>query len=192
MDNKVFILLILLALYFLCYKKEGFSYTSGVLEGYNNMVLTDTNGNLGSIQFPRGMIVIWNGLTTSVPEGWALCDGRTVNGVQTPDLRGKFVLGVNPDSQNATYRTIRGGGGSETNTLTVSQLPAHNHEVLITRDSQGAHNWRSEDFNIMSSNRDGGYNMGETQNAPFIKPTGGGQPVNNMPPYLVLAYIMKL
>jgi microcystin-dependent protein len=176
MNNKVFILLILLALYFLCYKKEGFSYrnTPAVLSGYNNMVLTDPNGNLGSIQFPKGMIVIWNGLSTSVPAGWALCNGE--NG--TPDLRGKFVLGVNPNSQNETYRTIGRDGGSETNTLTVPQLPAHTHS--------------SPSFDGNNSCTCGGGGCACSVQRNGTGSTGEGQPVNNMPPYLVLAYIMKL
>ncbi len=193
MDNKVFILLILLALYFLCYKKEGFSYrnTPAVLEGSNNMVLTDNNGNLSSIQFPKGIIVIWNGLATNVPEGWALCDGTTVNGVQTPDLRGKFVLGVNPNSQNATYRTIGKDGGSETNTLTVDQIPAHSHNILGIGDSCGSCNQGGPTgFNL--GDRGAGYFDKNRNNTQYIREVGGGQPVNNMPPYLVLAYIMKL
>jgi len=187
MDNKVFILLILLALYFLCYKKEGFSYT--VLEGYNNMVLTDPNGNLGSIQFPKGMIVIWNGLSTSVPAGWALCNGE--NG--TPDLRGKFVLGVNPNSQNETYRTIGGAGGSETNTLTVGQLPAHNHDIVGKGDDGGY--CASGECGFWSTDRwsnDREVRASTSGGKLVVENTGGGQPVNNMPPYLVLAYIMKL
>jgi hypothetical protein len=29
-------------------------------ESYKNMVLSDDNGNLASIQFPRGIILMWN------------------------------------------------------------------------------------------------------------------------------------
>ncbi len=130
MDNKVFILLILLALYFLCYKKEGFDYRRyAALPGSNNMVLTDGNGNLSSIQFPKGIIVIWNGLSTSVPEGWALCDGTQ----GTPDLRGKFLLGVTPTGNiPEVFRTPGQSGGSTK--ISVGQLPAHTHrhtDILV-------------------------------------------------------------
>jgi len=190
MDNKVFILLILLALYFLFYKKEGFDYRRyAALPGSNNMVLTDGNGNLSSIQFPKGMIVIWNGLSTNVPEGWVLCNGE--NG--TPDLRGKFVLGVNPNSDNTTYRTIGGGGGTETNTITIAQMPPHNHDIVGKGDDSGycatgqctfysTDRW-SNDKEVRASTSGGKL---------VVDNTGGGQPINNMPPYMVLAYIMKL
>ena len=30
----------------------------------------------------------------NIPKGWAECNGQTVNGIKTPDLRGRFILGV--------------------------------------------------------------------------------------------------
>lgn len=37
-----------------------------------------------------GMIVMWSGLVSDVPNGWSICDGT--NG--TPDLRYKFIRGA--------------------------------------------------------------------------------------------------
>ena len=37
----------------------------------------------------KGMIVIWSGLSTAIPAGWALCDGNS----GTPDLRDQFIIG---------------------------------------------------------------------------------------------------
>jgi microcystin-dependent protein len=181
MDNKL-VLLLLIAV-FLVYKstrKEGFSYRRyGALQGSNNMVLTDGNGNLSSIQFPKGIIVLWNGLSTNVPEGWTLCDGTS----GSPDLRGKFVLGVDPNSNNATYRTIGQGAGSATNTFTLTkeQIPPHTHK-----------GWMGDGNN--SCNCGGGRCACGTGLFDSQTNEGGGQPItlNNMPPYLVLAYIMKL
>ena len=42
---------------------------------------------------PRGVIVAWHGEVDSIPKGWALCDGK--NG--TPDLRGRFIKGIERD-----------------------------------------------------------------------------------------------
>lgn len=50
---------------------------------------------------PIGGIIMWSGDT--IPDGWALCDGKVHNGKQTPDLRGRFIVGYSeqyPDSDN--------------------------------------------------------------------------------------------
>lgn len=40
---------------------------------------------------PTGLISMFSG--TLVPAGWGLCDGTVQGGIQTPDLRGRFVIG---------------------------------------------------------------------------------------------------
>jgi microcystin-dependent protein len=94
-------------------------------------------------EIPSGMIVLWSGSVASVPTGWYLCNGS--NG--TPDLRGKFIIGAGGSySPGAT-------GGNATVTLSVSNLPAHNHDFSVsgptvvsgsiamsgTTDSAGSH-----------------------------------------------------
>ncbi|MFO0001051.1 MAG: tail fiber protein, partial [bacterium] len=66
---------------------------------------------------PLGGIIMWSGSVDAVPAGWALCDGRSSNGRTTPDLRGRFVIGA------TSGRVVGSVGGSETVTLTTSQLP---------------------------------------------------------------------
>jgi hypothetical protein len=166
----------LLVLYFLCYKKEGFSYTSGVLEGYNNMVLTDTNGNLGSIQFPKGMIMIWTEGLNNIPEGWALCDGTR----GTPNLMGKFLLGVTPTGDiPSVFRTLKASGGSAK--ISVGQLPAHTHNVGFQATG-------------LEPGRAGGMvdSVGTwNPTKPVVsKPTGAGE--DYYPPFVTVAYIMKI
>jgi hypothetical protein len=39
---------------------------------------------------PAGVIVMWAGLLSAIPSGWALCDGT----LGTPDLRSRFVKGT--------------------------------------------------------------------------------------------------
>jgi microcystin-dependent protein len=64
--------------------------------------------------------------SSSIPAGWALCNGQTVTRIDgggtitTPNLIGQFVYG------GSTAGTT---GGSATQTLSVAQLPAHNHAV---------------------------------------------------------------
>ncbi len=66
---------------------------------------------------PKGVIVMWSGPLATIPTNWALCDGS--NG--TPDLRDKFILGATNSSD------IGQTGGNHSYSLTVDQLPSHNH-----------------------------------------------------------------
>jgi microcystin-dependent protein len=150
--------------------------------------VTFTNKNTGIMEiFPAGMVIAWANPT--IPKGWAVCDGQiykldsnkvaTVdsNGVQTPDLRGRFVLGSGTGT-GLTSRTAGTTGGEENHKLTVSEIPSHNHGYIKTERVDG---WRYDG---------GGYYIGQIPAT--SDNTGGDLPHNNMPPYYVLTYIMKL
>lgn len=121
------------------------------------------------INAPLGVVVAWSGTEDNVPEGWSICNGE--NG--TIDLLDKFVLGSGPN--HAVGET----GGSEEVTLTVEQMPQHNHEVSFKRSSEKA----------MSSNN--GNLTGTEPVAANTKVTGSSRPHPNMPPYYTLLYIQK-
>jgi microcystin-dependent protein len=116
---------------YLFYTREGFFITSSTVStplalGINNLQLVDENGNMGYIQFPTGIMVIWKGTSYTIPQGWALCDGT----LGTPDLRGKFVIGVNPQAnKNALFsnKEVGTSGGSINTTITNRNIPNHVH-----------------------------------------------------------------
>jgi len=75
---------------------------------------------------PNGVIMIWSGAENYVPKGWAICNGQTYNGYTTPDLRGRFVLAAGQGT-NLTNRIRNETGGAETVTLSLDEMPTHNH-----------------------------------------------------------------
>ena len=78
---------------------------------------------------PIGTIVMWSG-DNNIPTSWALCDGQNA----TPDLRGRFVMGSGDGSSAegiANTYNIGDSGGQETVTLTVDEMPTHNHAIDI-------------------------------------------------------------
>ncbi len=148
---------------------------------------------------PPGLIAMWSGSVANIPSGWALCDGQ--NG--TPDLRDRFIVGA-----GGSY-SVGSRGGSNTVTLTTSQIPSHSHGVgTLTTNTTGSH--RHETWWITDEIRasDGTeievlYGTGRMSNTTFAgdhkhtisgntASTGGGQAHENRPPYYALAYIMKL
>jgi len=150
MEN-VSIIILLIIVYLLNKKsKEGFQQTT----------------------FTPGMIIAWNG--TTAPRGWALCDGNDGR----PDLRGRFILGYNPNSNNYTVNTIGKVDGEEQHTLTIGEMPVHNHQTHILDNNN-------------SCTCGGGRCACDINWSAVTKNTGYSQPHNNMPTYYVLAYIMK-
>ena len=66
----------------------------------------------GNGTIPINGIIMWNGTIAeaiALEPGWALCDGRSVNGKTTPDLRERFIVGA--------------GGANTTNPVDGGQNP---------------------------------------------------------------------
>ena len=148
------------------------------------LTVKDTGTLSGYGTIPIGGIIMWSGIT--VPDGWALCNGS--NG--TPDLRNKFIMG-----KNSVGDLIGLQGGREYVTLTVANLPAHNH--LYAGDDQVDHigdgNYKAWD-NVVS--RPGSYDAtSNTSGAGTIyrtSNTGSGTSFSILPPYYKLAFIMRV
>lgn len=161
-----------------------------------------TNGTT----IPPGVITIYAGYSMSPPTGWLFCTGDTydyatnpeylplynaigttfgygssVSSFKVPDLRQKTVVGAGADTPTHLFG-FSATGGDDTHTLTVSEIPSHNHTVdaPVTQNSQ---------------NFSGGGGISSIQPGNSTLPTtstGGGLAHNNMPPYMALHYIIKI
>ena len=163
---------------------------------------------------PKRSIIMWGGDQTNIPRGWRLCDGGSLNNVTTPDLRGRFVLGYNNVAlvSEGTPYDVNGGinarvgaslpvgtvNGEATHQLTVGEMPSHNHGVT---DPGHNHTYVN---NVNDQNTDNAFatetaadqldlnqTTGSSTTGISINNTGGDQRHNNIPPFYVLAYIMK-
>lgn len=92
---------------------------------------------------PPGIIVMWSGATTNVPDGWTLCDGKN----NTPDLTDRFIVGA------GSKYNVGDTGGAESVALTGAQLPSHTHgSGTLGTNLTGAHTHTWSDTSSSSGN----------------------------------------
>ena len=142
------------------------------------------------------------------PKGWAECngqllaisqntalfsllgtmyggDGRTTFGL--PDLRGRAAMHVGQTHPQGER------GGAESVTLLTQQLPQHTHaaqcsNVAATQTGPTGKFWAQDaSGNVVFNNTDGA-----TMAATAVGSAGGGQPHQNMQPFLVVNYCIAL
>jgi microcystin-dependent protein len=165
---------------------------------------------------PPGAVEAFAG--SSAPVGWLMCDGSLVskatyyylysvigdvygagdaNNFVLPDLRSKQVIGAG-NGLGLSNRVLGANGGEENHTLTVNEMPVHNHGVT---DPGHAHSYVNNvgDQNTdnafatqtAADNADYNQNTGSSTTGISINNAGGGQSHNVMDPFLVLNYIIK-
>ena len=121
-------------------------------------------------------------------------DGRTTFGL--PDLRGRFPM-HNGTGPGLSSRSIGAKQGTETNTLTESQLASHSHSgTVVTSTSEGDRSDPAGAYPARPEEPVQPYagSTGGTMAAGSVQTydAGGGQPVNNMPPFQVITFIVAL
>jgi len=144
------------------------------------------------------------------PAGWMFCEGQLLpisenetlfqligttyggDGESTfalPDLRGRVPI------HQGNGVILAETGGTEEVTLTVQQIPVHNHALLGT-NNQGTQNQPLDMLLAQSPTQNafpyGSDNPPATLNAASIGPVGGSQPHSNFQPYLCVDFIISL
>ena len=184
----------------------------------NTLGNTNVTGTLsvgGFELLPAGSIIIW-AHRSPIPDGWVPCDGSTAStAAGAPNLRNKFLLGENHQYQEAGHtgdKSVQATGGEER----TMEVPNHRHYIAVNQHNRlkgvnnennvtmitnygygmdGSTNRSNPNFEYtLHGVRDREADRGLTSkqvndNGEEIQHDNG---VNNMPPYYVVIYIMKV
>ncbi len=149
------------------------------------------------------------------PRQWAFCDGQllpisnntalfsligTIYGgdgrttMALPDLRGRVAIGPRTGPGLSTYREGE-KGGTQSVTLTTSQIPSHNH-IINADKTLGTSTNPANNFMAIDSGTDKIYSTSvtapTTMNANAVGHTGGNLSHENRQPYLAINYVIAL
>jgi len=147
------------------------------LSSKNNKFSLDENGNLivNSILTNSGLDINNQSICNLIyPVGSIYMSINATNpsalfGGTWEQLQDRFLLGSGSTYVNGTT------GGEATHTLTIAEMPNHGHKNFLYSSPGGTN---------FTAGSGGG---GSTAESRFLQPTtGGDQPHNNMPPYLVV------
>ena len=179
--------------------------------------ITTVGGGIGG-GLPVGVIQAYAGANT--PSDWLFCDGSLISrttyanlftvigesygsgdGSTTfnlPDLRGRVPVGKDDMGGNSAYILSTNGNilgysaGEDMHTLTVDEMPYHEHQVEYYRDGssgyQGSARWNGTTGDYVTAGGPEWVTNGNVRG----KGVGGDQPHNNMQPYLITNYIIKV
>lgn len=152
---------------------------------------------------PAGTIIMFGGSTA--PTGWLICDGSAVSrttyanlfsvigttfgtgdGSTTfnlPDFRRRVAVGAGGTGTSVLANTVGSRGGEEQHTLTIAEMPSHNHSVssnIATFGGVGASNVYGGDWDYSTA-----------YTSIRIGNTGGGGSHNIIQPSLIVNHIIK-
>lgn len=148
--------------------------------------------------------------------GFALCSGQLLpiaqntalfsllgtffggNGTTTfglPDLRGRTAIGMG-QGNGLSNRSIGQMGGSETNTLTAAELPAHTHDATLHGESGAPSGTNPSGMMLGLANiyvaPGAAPDRALASQSITVSQTGNNMPVNNMQPFVVMNYEIAL
>lgn len=165
------------------------------------------NAQVSGDTLPIGTVLPYAG--TTIPDNWLLCDGSAISratysqlfnvigttygsgdGSTTfnlPNFKGKVPVGQ--DTTQSEFDTLGETGGEKTHTLTISEIPTHDHNVSKSSDIDRLVLMAKAQNNY--GNASNGTGSGDWQWNRGVPAQGGGQAHNNLQPYIVQKYIIK-
>lgn len=173
--------------------------------------------SIATASVPIGTIIMWGGAAGVYPAGWQLCDGATYtrsdgNGnITTPDLRNRFIVSM---GSSYTERSTGGsathnhtavnagshnhGGVTSSTALTLAQMPAHSHGVYGGQSGSyqtGGGYGASTNNNGSQAGTTVSAGSGEGHTHGIASDGDHGHTINsttNVPPYIAMAFLMKV
>jgi microcystin-dependent protein len=146
---------------------------------------------------PIGGVTQYAG-ATSPSASWAICDGTAVSrttyatlfsrigttyGVgdnsttfNLPNLKGRIPVGL--DSTQTEFDALAETGGAKTHTLTIPEMPNHQHTYPGAANAASGGSFTAVVLNATS--------------AQGTSSVGGGLPHNNLQPYIVMNYLIRI
>ena len=133
---------------------------------------------------------------TEAREDWILCDGGSDGkGGTVPDLRGRMIMGASDEHEAGST------GGSETHshsisgtvgatTLSVEQMPGHNHTANVGKFHTGGNNrgtYASGDNVVASTSQTGG-SQSHTHSLSGVS----SEAADSLPPYYAGHYVIRV
>lgn len=163
----------------------GFTVEGGIAQPQVTPSPTPSGGKtLSQLLRPVGEVTMWYGAAADVPAPWLLCDGTAIPadypdlialiGANTPNMVDVFPIGAGTKAKGTT-------GGDPTKVIAETNLPAHGHGYARRASATGF-------GTAASAAAPSGTGTLETGNT---NPTGGGTPLDVMPPWRALHFIIR-
>ena len=172
------------------------------LNRLQQLIKQDIQGAVSGDTLPVGAIMPFG--SDTIPDNWLLCNGQAVSrttyqelfniigitygtgdGFTTfnlPDLQGKIPVGK--DENDTDFDTLGETGGEKEHTLTINEMPSHNHDLSYKWTSGNGDHIGTVDGMTTTWAEQKYWEIHTTQK-------GGGQPHNILQPYIVQNYIIK-
>ena len=172
-------------------------------------LVNDTLGRMNRHNCPCGMVTMFAG--QNCPDGWVWCNGgvykqadyqmlysiignyyggsRAAGTFAVPNMTYRFPLGWG-EGAAGNIGTVGSTGGEDTHTLTFDEMPSHGHDISATQIG-----WNKTGVFATNIGAGSGWDYlgradGSEKTRAVAQNSGGGQPHNNMPPYIVIKFMI--